>query len=220
MYVPASFAETDTHRLHAFMRRHSFALLTSHGEGGLLASHLPLLLDPGACPLGALFGHMARANPQWRHPVGEVMAVFSGPHAYVSPSWYREGETVPTWNYVAVHAYGTFRVVDDRDGLLEILRRSVATYEGPRPDPWPFDESSPHVGTMLKAIVGFRVEITRLEGKWKLGQNHPEERRRRVIGALSSQPDDDSQAVAALMAEALRPRGAPEKSPADGADER
>ena len=101
------------------------------------------------------------------------MAVFSGPHAYVSPSWYEEEGTVPTWNYVAVHAYGTFHVVEDRDGLLDILRRSVTAYEGPRPEPWAFDESAPHVETMLKAIVGFRIEITRLEGKWKLSPEPP-----------------------------------------------
>jgi transcriptional regulator len=203
MYVPAHFAETDTSKLHDFLRRESFALLTSRGPDGLFASHLPLLLDPAAGPHGSLFGHMARANPQWRQVIGEVMAVFSGPHAYVSPSWYEEEGTVPTWNYVAVHAYGTFHLVEDEDELLAILRRSVDAYESPRPAPWPFDESAPHVSRMLKAIVGFRVEITRLEGKWKLSQNHSEARRRRVVQALSSRPDDDSKAIAALIQEAL-----------------
>jgi transcriptional regulator len=204
MYVPASFAETDLGKLHDFLRRESFALLTSRGPGDLIASHLPLLLDPGFGPQGCLFGHMARANPQWRQVDGEVMAVFSGPHAYISPSWYEEGGTVPTWNYVAVHAYGTFHLVEDRDELLAILQRSVDAYEGPRPAPWPFDEAAPHVANMLKAIVGFRIEITRLEGKWKLSQNHSEERRRRVVQALTSRPDDDSKAIAALIEEALR----------------
>jgi transcriptional regulator len=203
VYIPAAFAETDTAKLHGFMSRHSFAVLTSHGQDGLVASHLPLLLDAAAGPRGLLLGHMARANPQWRDVRGEVMAVFSGPHAYVSPSWYEEGGTVPTWNYVAVHAYGTFHAVEDRDGLLDILRRSVRTYEGPRPEPWAFDESEPHVERMLKAIVGFRIEITRLEGKWKLSQNHPEGRRRKVVWALRSQPDGDPQAIAGLIAEGL-----------------
>jgi transcriptional regulator len=203
VYVPAAFAESDMARLHEFMRRHSFAVLTSHGGGGLTASHLPLLLDAGAGPQGHLFGHMARANPQWRGVEGEVMAVFSGPHAYVSPSWYEEGGTVPTWNYVAVHAYGAFHVVEDRDGVLDILRRSVLVYESPRPAPWAFDGSEPHVDRMLRAIVGFRIEITRLEGKWKLSQNHPEERRRRVRRALEAQDDEGSRAVAALMTDGL-----------------
>jgi len=199
MYVPAAFAEADTVRLHEFMLRHSFAVLTSHGDDGLIASHLPLLLDPGAGLHGHLLGHMARANPQWKSVKGEVLAVFSGPHAYVSPSWYEEAGTVPTWNYVAVHASGTFRLVEDRDGLLEILRRSVLAYEGPRPVPWTFDESEPHVEGLLGAIVGFRIEIARLEGKWKLSQNHSEERRRKVIRALAARTDDDSQAIAAMM---------------------
>src|SRR5918998_521149 len=176
MYVPAAFTETETAKLHEFVRKNSFAVLTSSGEGGLVAGHL--------------LGHMARANSQWRRVEGEVMAVFSGPHAYVSPSWYEEAGTVPTWNYVAVHAYGTFHVVGDSEGLMAILRRTVLAYEGPRPEPWPFDESEPHVEGLLRAIVGFRIEVTRLEGKWKLSQNHPEERRRKVIRALAARPDE------------------------------
>jgi transcriptional regulator len=199
MYIPAAFAETDTAKLHEFMKRNSFAVLTSHGEGGLTASHLPLLLDVDAGPHGQIVGHMARANPQWRTVAGEVMAVFSGPHAYVSPSWYEEAGTVPTWNYVAVHAYGTFHLVEERDALLDILRRSVTTYESPRPEPWAFDESAPHVEVMLRAIVGFRIEITKLEGKWKLSQNQSVERRGRVIRALAERADEDSKAIAATM---------------------
>lgn len=205
MYVPSAFVEHDLARLRAFMRRHSFATLVGHGAEGMVASHLPLLVDETPDGATVLLGHMARANPQWRAIEGEAMAVFAGPHAYISPTWYDEPGTVPTWNYAAVHAYGPFRVVEDRDDLLEILRRSVSAYEGPRPVPWAFDESGPHVGPMLKAIVGFRIEVSRLEGKWKLGQNHPEARRRRVVRALEAQPDDDSRAVARLMAETLPP---------------
>jgi transcriptional regulator len=201
MYIPSAFDESDLTRLHAFIRRHSFAVLTSRREEGLMASHLPLLLDPEAGPKGHLLGHMARANPQWRQVEGEVLVVFSGPHAYVSPSWYEEEGTVPTWNYVAVHAYGTLHLIQDRDPLLEILRRSVSTYERPRSDPWTFDPTAPHVETFLKAIVGFRIEVTRLEGKRKLSQNHSEARRLKVMRALEAQPDADSQAVAALMVE-------------------
>jgi transcriptional regulator len=204
MYVPASFAETDTAKLHEFIKRNSFAVLTSSGEGGLVASHLPLLLDAGTGPHGQLLGHMARANPQWREVQGEVMAIFSGPHAYVSPAWYEEGGTVPTWNYVAVHASGHFRIVQDDDGLLDILRRSVQFYEGPRSEPWLFDESAPHVSGLLRAIVGFRIEITRLEGKWKLSQNHSDERRRKVIRALAERPGEDAKAIADLMKEGLK----------------
>lgn len=113
------------------------------------------------------------------------------------------GGTVPTWNYVAVHVYGTFHIVEGRDSLLDILRRSVLTYESPRAEPWAFDESASHVEKLLGAIVGFRIEITRLEGKWKLSQNHSEERRRKVIEALGRQPREDSQAIAAMMREGM-----------------
>jgi transcriptional regulator len=211
MYVPSAFAEPDPAKLHEHMRRYSFAVLTSQGEAGLEASHLPLLLDAGAGPLGHLLGHMARANPQWRRARGEVLAIFSGPHAYISPSWYEDAGTVPTWNYVAVHAYGTLELVEDRDPLLDLLRATVRFYEGPRPSPWAMDESAEHVDRLLRSIVGFRVAITRLEGKWKLSQNHPEARRRRVIRALDQKPDADARAIAALMA-----RGLSEVSTADG----
>jgi transcriptional regulator len=204
MYVPASFAEPNTARLHDFMRRNSFAVLTTQCDGGLIASHVPILLDAEAGPRGCLLGHMARANPQWRRVDGEVLVIFSGPHTYVSPSWYREEGTVPTWNYVAVHVYGTFQIVEDRPALLGILRKSVQTYEASRPDPWVFDESAGPVETMLKAIIGFRIEITKLEGKWKLSQNHSEERRRRVVRALEAQTDEDSKGIADLMKETLR----------------
>jgi transcriptional regulator len=163
MYVPAAFAETDKAKLHEFMRRHGFAFLTSNAGDGLVASHLPLLLDAEAGPNGHLLGHMARANPQWRDARGEVMAVFSGPHAYVSPSWYEEEGTVPTWNYVAVHAYGSFHVVEDREGLLDILRRSVLTYESPRPDLWAFDESEP----MSRRCSGRSSASTSRSPGWK-----------------------------------------------------
>jgi len=199
MYIPASFAETDSAKLHEFMRKHSFATLVSRNETGIIANHLPLLFEADTGRMGSLIGHMARANPQWREVRGEVMALFTGPHAYVSPSWYEEHGTVPTWNYVAVHAYGTFHLVEDRESLLEILHRSVAIYEGPSREPWTIDETAPYVNQMMRGITGFRIEITTLEGKWKLSQNHSEDRRRRVIKALEKQPDEHSQAIAAMM---------------------
>lgn len=204
MYTPAAFSEHDPAKLHDFIQSHGFATLVTHGDGGMVASHLPLLLDADAGSAGHLLGHMARANPQWRSVVGEALAVFHGPHVYISPAWYESRGTVPTWNYAVVHAYGDVHLVEDEHGLLDILRRSVTAYEGARPEPWSFDESAPHVEGLLKAIVGFRIEITRLEGKWKLSQNHPEERRRRVVRSLEAQADDDSQAIAEMMQETPR----------------
>jgi transcriptional regulator len=203
MYIPTSHAETDPAKLHEFMRRNSFATLVTRNETDMVAGHLPFLFDAEAGRMGMLVGHMARANPQWRDVRGEAMVLFTGPHVYISPAWYEADGTVPTWNYTAVHAYGTFHIIEDRETLLDVLRRTVAAYESPRPDPWAFDEKAPHVDRMIPGIVGFRIEINRLEGKWKLSQNHPEERRRRVIKALEDQPDDDSRAVAAMMKEGL-----------------
>jgi transcriptional regulator len=223
MYIPAAFAETDIVTIHQFMRRNSFATVVSNGPHGMVASHLPILLAPDVGPNGSLVGHMARANRHWQQAQGEVLVIFSGPHTYVSPSWYEEGGTVPTWNYVAVHAYGTFQIVEEREDLLNILRRSVRAYEGSRLTPWVFDESASHVESMLKAIVGFRIEITRLEGKWKLSQNHPDTRRHKVIAALRQEPGEDAAAIADLMihslsgAETTTPR--PDRSEKGATDE-
>ncbi len=203
MYTPASFAMSDPSEIHAFLREHGFALLVTRGGGGLTATHLPLLLDAEAGPRGTLLGHMARANPQWRDVQGEALAVFSGPHAYVSPTWYEAPGTVPTWNYAAVHAYGTLQLVEDRDGLHDILTRTTSFYERAMPRPWSYDVDDPDVDKMLRAIVGFRIEIARLEGKAKLNQNHPEERRRKVMHALEARGDHDSRAVAELMRRTL-----------------
>ncbi len=203
MYLPASFRMSDPVVLHEFMREHSFAMLITQGRGGMIASHLPILLDADVGPHGRLFGHMARANPQWRDIEGESLVIFGGPHAHISPTWYESPGTVPTWNYAAVHAYGTLRLVEDRDGLHEILTRSVAVYERAMPEPWTYSPSDPDIDAMLKGIVGFQIDINRLEGKWKLNQNRPEEQRRRVIRALGSRADEDSRAIARMMADSL-----------------
>lgn len=200
MYVPSHFAESDMATLHAFIERYSFGLLVSQVDGLPFASHLPLLLDRTAGPHGTLVGHMARANPQWRTLTDQsALAVFSGPHAYVSPTWYEAANVVPTWNYVAVHATGRATVVEDRDALLAIVSRSVAVYEASMPRPWVLDASGPVVDRLLAQIVGFRIAIDRLEGKWKLNQNHPAERREKVIAALERQGDENTRGVAELM---------------------
>ncbi len=116
---------------------------------------------------------------------------------------------MPTWNYVAVHAYGVLRLVEDRDGLHDILRRLVSVYERAMPGPWTYGESDPDIENMLKAIVGFHIEISRLEGKWKLNQNHPEELRRKVIRALETRTDDASRAIASLIAATLKGQDCP-----------
>lgn len=201
MYVPASFSETDPDKLRAFIDQFSFATLISQDGIDLVASHLPLLLDRNRGDHGTLTGHMARANSQWRTAAGQrVLVIFQGPHAYISPAWYESLNVVPTWNYVAVHVYGTLRLIDDRDRLLDLIRRTVERYESTRPNPWLLaSQSEEYISQMLQAIVGFEVEIERIEGKWKLSQNHGSDRRSRVIGALLASADPDAQAIAELM---------------------
>jgi transcriptional regulator len=205
MYVPASFAVTDLAVLHDFIERHSFATLVSHDGTEPFASHVPLLLDRDAGLHGRLVGHVARANPQWKHAGGQrVLAIFSGPHAYVSPTWYAAQNVVPTWNYVAVHAYGVLRLIEDRERLREIVRRTVAVYEASMPRPWSVEmPEAAFIDKLLEAIVGFEIEIDRIEGKWKLNQNHDAERRRRVVEALRASDNTDGLQIAGLMENTL-----------------
>src|SRR5262245_1309411 len=139
MYIPQAFRVTDPQILHEFIARNSFATLISIVEGKPFATHLPLLFDGARSAQGALLGHVARANPQWRAFDGqqEALAIFQGPHAYVSPSWYASSPAVPTWNYTAVHVYGVPRVIDDEQAFSDLLDRLIAVYETGRPEPWP-----------------------------------------------------------------------------------
>jgi transcriptional regulator len=205
MYLPAHFAVSDLTRLHEFIEQHSFGLLVSEVEELPFASHLPFLLDRTAGSQGTLLGHMAKANRQWQNTLGQtVLAVFSGPHVYISPSWYEAEQVVPTWNYTAVHAYGRIQLVEDEPSLLGIVEMLVAYYEQTMPRPWSFERSSTFVKRMLAQIVGFRIEIEKLEGKWKLNQNHPVERRKKVVQALRQRGEASAQAIADLMIEQLQ----------------
>jgi transcriptional regulator len=189
------------------MAGHGFATLVTHDEGGSTASHLPLLLEWSEGVPVRLVGHMARANPQWRGAAGrEVLVIFQGPHAYISPRWYAEKNTVPTWNYAAVHAYGQFQLMNESQ-TRELLARSVNEFEAGLESPWSMEENEAELtDRLLPQIVGFRIEITRLEGKWKLNQNHSVERRLRVISQLRQQDSSGSQAIADLMEQSLKDR--------------
>lgn len=204
MYIPAAFLETDAEKLCAFIQEYSFGLLVSEHAGAPFATHLPLLLDRTAGPQGCLIGHLARANPQWQEADGKTfLAVFSGPHAYISPAWYQAEQVVPTWNYAAVHAYGVMRTIHDPDALFQIVGQYVDFFESTMNVPWKFDASGEFAQKMIAGIVGFRIEITRLEGKWKLSQNQPRERREKVVHALTTRSDEGSQAIAELMRNSL-----------------
>jgi len=200
MYIPSQFAEKDSVKLYEAMERYSFATLVSIGGDGLEASHLPLLLDRHSGELGTLLGHMARANLQWKAAAGhDVLAIFSGPHAYISPQWYEATQVVPTWNYVAVHAYGRLELIDGETDVRKLLDRTVEIYEAGQPQPWRIDEPAEFVERLVKQIVAFRIPINRLEGKWKLNQNRPAEQRERVIEQLRRQGGEDAMEIARLM---------------------
>lgn len=212
MYVPSHFAQTDPAVIAQFLRENSFAQLVSARDGVPEVSHVPLLFDEqsGSEELapnhpGILWGHLARANDHWRRLAGPVLAVFSGPHAYISPAWYRAEQVVPTWNYATVHIRGELSLIDSLDDSLEVLRRQVEFYETPRPDPWRFDTTVDWSRRLAAGIVAFRIEITSIEAKWKLSQNQPAERCERVIAALEQQGDEQSLAIAAAVAQWARP---------------
>jgi transcriptional regulator len=208
LYIPSAFDQSDLPTLHRFIEQHSFAVLCSTAPDGVpFASHLPLLLERGEGPRGILVGHMARANPHWRHADGKtVLAVFHGPHVYVSPAWYEAEEVVPTWNYAAVHVTGVLQAIHDRDALLKIVADTVARYEAGRSQPWKLGEPDAYLERMLRGIVGFRIEIATLEGKWKLSQNQPAERREKVRRALREQGGENAEAIADLMEQVVSSR--------------
>lgn len=205
MYVPPAFAMDDLPSLHLAIRQSRLANLVTTTEKGLLASPLPLLLDPAEGEYGTLYGHLARANPQWSaNPQSQALAIFMGPDAYVTPAWYeakREtGKVVPTWNYVSVQAYGEPEFFEDAGRLLEVVTRLTDTHEGKRAKPWAVsDAPTPYIQSQLRGIVGLRMPISRLEGKRKLSQNRSTADQASVAAGLKGSEDPVDLALAVLM---------------------
>ena len=206
MYLPSAFRQDDLAELHAQLQASPFALLTSAGAAGVQASHLPLLLAPDEGEFGTLYGHFARANPHWRDLQGgaEALAVFSGPDAYISPGWYpakaEHGKVVPTWNYIAVHAWGPVETFDEPARLLELLARLTARHEAGRPKPWSLDDApTEYIERQLRAIVGFALPIRRLEGQWKLSQNRQAADHAGVREGLAASDNPRDRELAARM---------------------
>lgn len=201
MYIPAAFRVEDPSKLAAFIERHSFATLITHDGNAPFASHLPMLFRPDVGEHGTLVSHMARAKPHWQHFAsgGEVSVVFHGPHIYISPSWYQTELAVPTWNYATVHTYGVPEIFSEHGRVASLLRESVAAYESSFEQPWPGDLPEEFRDKLMQAIVAFEIPVTRIEGKFKLGQNRPAADSQGVFYALTRSGDADSLALARMM---------------------
>lgn len=206
MYIPKHFDESRTDVMHELMRARPLATLITLASTGLEANHIPLHLTDDAPPFGTLRGHVARANSLWKDYAKEleVLAVFQGPDAYVTPSWYptkaEDGKAVPTWNYAVAHAYGALRIIDDAAWLRAHLETLSAHNEAAFPEPWQLADA-PHDFTekLIGAVVGIEIVITRLSGKWKVSQNQPPRNQAGVIEGLRESADVRSLDMAALI---------------------
>jgi transcriptional regulator len=209
MYIPNAFREENVERLVAFMRAHSFATLVSVLDGSPFASHVPIVVRRQEGIL-QLVGHLAKPNPHWKaFGAGESLAIFTGPHAYVSPSLYEKRESVPTWNYIAVHAYGVPHILtlaDSRRAMEEMLAAMIATYDPSYSTQWD-EQSDKYREGMMNGIVGFEMAVTRLEGKVKLSQNRSQTDQRTVAQSLVQSTDPAIAGVGRAMQANLEPKG-------------
>ena len=208
MYTPKDFRVDNLTILHADMRQNTLATLISITPTGLVATHLPVLLDEHRGPNGTILGHVSRANLQWQQsdPAAEALIIFTGPDTYVTPSWYpakqQTGGVVPTWNYAAIHVYGKLTFFEDPERLRDIVTRLTNQHEAAFAQPWQVTDAPPnYIDSQLKAIVGFELPILRIEGKRKFNQNRSSEDRAGVINGLRALNDPRKSEVADLMQE-------------------
>lgn len=201
MYTPPAFKLDEVTRLHALIRDYPFAPLLSVHDGGIAVTHLPFMVDPSRGPNGTLIAHMARANPHWKLFDGEreALAVFTGPHAYISPSWYADPVTVPTWNYAVVHAHGRPVIVSDKTRVRAILEQLVAVHEAYVHPPWRTEQADAYIEDQIQYIVAFEIPVARLEGKFKFNQNRARADQEGVVRALAGSDDPLKRGVAELM---------------------
>lgn len=207
MYVPSHFKEDDTGKLQQYIRDYGFGLLIVADDGGIEANHVPFYLSSGqGGTLGQLQCHLARSNPVWQrlHDGARVLAVFQGPDAYVSPSWYETkadtGRVVPTWNYLAVHAEGSARIIEDSTWLKHHLHRLTDQHEASMSNPWSVDDApTDFTERLVKAIVGVEIKIEVLTGKLKASQNQPEKNRVGVKAGLEAEEGAHNRAMAKFI---------------------
>ncbi len=205
MYIPPAFRLADIADMHLAMREARTATLVTATDDGLVGTLLPMLVEASEGRNGTLYGHVARANPQWRlAPNSEALAIFNGPEAYVTPSWYATKQethkVVPTWNYLSVHAYGSVEFFDDADRLLDVVTRLTNLHEQPRSERWAVtDAPADFIKSQLKGIIGVRMPITRLDGKQKMSQNRNLADRAGVIAGLSGSDRPEDRTVASMI---------------------
>ncbi len=205
MYVPTAFSLSDRSELFDMIRACGLATFATAGPDGPVVTPLPMLLVENEGEFGTLYGHVARANPHWRSPVvGDAVALFSGPDAYVSPGWYaskrEHGKVVPTWNYEIIEARGPVEFFDDKARLLDLVSRLTDLHEGKRGMAWRVDDApADFIDMQLRAIVGVRLSITSLQGKSKMSQNRNEQDRAGVADGLGSSEHERDRAVARLI---------------------
>lgn len=206
MFNPDHFAENRTERLEDAIRTIGFAALVTHGDDGFMVTHMPFLFSPDGKGGGVLDGHMARPNDHWKlatEPVSSI-AIFQGPHTYISPSWYptkqETGKVVPTWNYAVVHVHGMLRAIDDVDWLVKHVSALTDRHEAEMPTPWATsDAPDGFTERMARGIVGVRLEISHIEGKWKMSQNRNEQDSTGAHQGLLERGRDQDRAVAREM---------------------
>ncbi len=206
---PKIFRQSDLAEIHGLIETHPLGALITNGADGLEANHIPFELDRDSGEFGTLLGHVARANPVWQTESQEVLVVFQGANHYVSPAWYASkqvhGKVVPTWNYVVAHAYGTLRVIEDRDWIRSHMERLTTRHESSSRAPWQVsDAPESFTERMLRAVVGVEIALARFEAKWKASQNRPETDREGVAEGLRRKGHEDAMTLAGIVESARR----------------
>ncbi len=199
MYIPPHSLIEDLQEIHSFIEKNSFAILVTNNHGTINATHIPVLIEKNEGSYGTLYCHIAKANSQWKDFDKEALVIFPGAHHYISSSWYETDQSVPTWNYIAVHAYGEMEIVNDREEKIRIVKDLVKFFEGEGSTYSTDNLQERYFEGLLKGIVAFRIGITKLEGKQKLSQNRSKESQKRVISELEKAGNDNAKQIAELM---------------------
>lgn len=204
MYIPDHFRISDRSVLFDFIAKNNFGILVTIDQATPIATHLPFLFEPERGEHGVLIGHIAKANSQWKtfSPDRAALIIFQGPHAYISPSWYQEHPSVPTWDYATVYAYGIPQLIDNEQATHKLLEGLVDKHEAAFEHPWRMALPDDYYRQQTKAVVAFEIEIVRLEGKFKMSQNRSAADRSGVIAALDQSSDDNSIEVARFIEKA------------------